>query len=232
MDDLEFRRRCIIDPFDQDKDFLLCKQRDPEHTRFAQQQAQFHRSLQVGMERVEVPEGLAARVQLRHSLRQRKIRRRIWVRGVALAASILAAIGLGLIITANPTDLQEIVLAHVYTELIHLNDRKDVQINDLTAVLNEIGHGLREDLGQVHYANTCLIRKSDGAHLIVSGKMGPVTVLLMPNERITHRFMLNDKRFTGVLTPTPGGGMAIVGEQGETLQAIEDKIRSSVLWAT
>lgn len=232
MDDLEFRRRCIIDPFDQDKDFLLYKQRDPEHTRFAQQQAQFHRSLQVGMERVEVPEGLAARVQLSHSLRQRKVRRRTWVRSVALAASILATIGLGLMITATRTDLQEIVLMHIYTELVHLNDRKDVQINDLAAVLGKIGHGLREHLGQVHYANTCLIRKRDGVHLIVPGKMGPVTVLLMPGERITHRSMLTDKRFTGVLTPTPGGGMAIVGEQGETIRAIEDKIRSSMLWAT
>ena len=232
MDDLEFRRRCITDPFDQHKDFLLTKQRDPEHTRFAQQRAHFDRSLQVAMERIEVPEGLAARIQLRHSLRQRKLRHRIWVRGVAVAASIVAAIGLVLVITATPTELQKVVLAHVYNELDHLNDRMDVQMTDLAAVLGKIGHGLRGDLGQVHYAKTCLMRKRDGVHLIVQGKMGPVTVLLMPGEHITRRATLTDERFTGVLTPTPDGSMAILGEQGEILRAIEHKVRSSVRWAS
>ena len=105
-------------------------------------------------------------------------------------------------------------------------------MNDLAAVLNSVGYGLQEDPGQIHYAGVCLMRKRVGVHLIVPGKIGPVTVLLMPGERITHRSMLSDERFTGVLTPTPGGSMAILGEQGETIRAIENKIRSSLLWAT
>ncbi len=232
MDDLEFRRRCIIDPFDQDKDFLLYKQQDPEHTRFAQQQENFHQSLQRSMKRVDVPEGLAARIQLRHSLRQRKVRRRIWLRSAGLAASILAAIGLALMMAPPSIDLQEVVLEHVYNELAHLNNNDDVPMNDLGAVLNSVGYGLRKNPGQVRYASICPIRTRDGVHLIVPGEIGPVTVLLMPGERIAQRSVLSDERFTGVLTPTPGGSMAILGEQGETIRSIENKILSSLLWAT
>ena len=59
-----------------------------------------------------------------------------------------------------------------------------------------------------------------------------MTVLLMPGERIAQRSVLSDERFTGVLTPTPGGSMAILGEHGETIRSIENKILSSLLWAT
>ena len=232
MDDLEFRRRCIVDPFDQDEDFLRKKQQDPEHARFARHQEQFDRNLKATMESVVVPEGLAARVLLRHSLQQRKVRRRTWIRSVALAASILMAVGIGLVFNASRTNLQEIVLAHVYTELDHLNDRKDVQMHDLDTILRKAGHSLEEDLGRVHYANICHIWKRDGVHLVVQGEIGPVTVLLMPGEHITQRTVVSDERFNGVITPTPDGSMAILGEEGEVIQTIEEKVRSSVRWDT
>ncbi len=76
-----------------------------------------------------------------------------------------------------------------------------------------------ESLGTVNYAGNCDIRnKQKGAHIVLQGKKGPVTVLIMPAEEVTARRRISDQRFHGVIIPAPRGSYAIVGEHDEALE--------------
>ncbi len=231
MDDLEFRRRCIADPFDQDEEFLLKKQENFVYAQFADRQAQFDRQVKDIMHSVKVPNGLQARIQLRHAFSQRQVRRRFWTYSLPLVASILFFSLMLMLLMPGSNDLQQVVLAHVYSELYHLDDRKNVQKPELRQILNTVGNDFKDDLGQVHYAGTCHIRKQSGVHLVLPGKVGPVTVLLMPGEAVEYRTTVADKRFSGVISHMPGGSMAILGEDGEDIDKLEQQLKSRLIWA-
>ena len=231
MDDLEFRRRCIADPFDQDEEFLRKKQENSVHAQFAERQVQFDSQIKDIMHGVRIPNGLQAHIQLRHAFTQRKVRRRFWTYSLPLVASTVFVSLMLLLLMPGSNDLQEVVLAHVYSELYHLDDRKDVQKPELRQILSSVGNGFKDDLGQVHYAGTCHIRKQSGVHLVLPGKVGPVTVLLMPGEAVEYRTAVADKRFSGVISQTPGGSMAILGEEGEDINNLEQQLKSQLTWA-
>jgi len=231
MDELEFRRRCIADPFDQDEEFLRKKQENSVHAQFAERQAQFDSQVKDIMHSVRVPNGLQARIQLRHAFTLRTVRRRFWTYLLPLVASTLFASLMLLLLMPGSNDLPEVVLAHVYNELYHLNDRKDVQKPELRQILSTVGNDFKDDLGQVHYAGTCHIRKQSGVHLVLPGRVGPVTVLLMPGEAVEYRISVADKRFSGVISPTPGGSMAVLGEEGEDTGKLEQQLKSRLIWA-
>lgn len=101
---------------------------------------------------------------------------------------------------------------------------------ELKDLFETVDTELQGNLGLIHYAGTCHIRKHDGVHLVMQGEIGPVTVLFMPGEEITRSSDITNGRFRGVIVPTPNGSMAILGEEGEPIQRIEEQLKSSVSW--
>ena len=230
MDDLEFRRRCVANPFDRDEVFLRKTRESPEHAQFVERQARFDRQLKAIMIDVAVPEGLEARIKLRHSLQQRQFASRFWKRSCALAAGLIIAAGVVILLILPRDGLQDAVLAHVYHELHHLIEQNSVTDARLQSVLSTAGGRLAREFDRVNYAGTCQIRHREGVHLVLKGRVGPVTVLLMPGEHIARRDVIEDARFKGIIVPTPNGSMAILGESGEPLQDIELKVLSAIVW--
>ncbi len=53
---------------------------------------------------------------------------------------------------------------------------------------------------------------------------GPVTVLILPGERIGGRIPILDPSLRGIIVPVERGSIAIVGEPGEALDAVERRI--------
>lgn len=230
MDDLEFRRRCIADPFDRDDAFLRKMKESPEYAQFVERQARFERRLRAVMIDVSVPEGLEARIQLRHSLQQGQFISRFWRRSLAMAAGLFFMAGIVSLLVTPRQALQDAVLAHVYHEMHHLIEQNSVSDARIRSVLGSVGGVLKGEFGVVNYAGTCQIRHRKGVHLVLKGQVGPVTVLLMPSEHIAKKSSIEDGRFKGVMLPTPNGGMAILGESGESLREIEHKVLSSIEW--
>ncbi len=232
MDDLEFRRRCIADPFDPDEAFQCKLHEQPEHEQLVQTQARFDRRIKELMEDVAVPQDLGARIRLRHSTQRRRRRRLFWVQGLAMAASVLVAIGLIRLYEATArADLPQVVLSHINGELRHLSEHKQVPDQRLDALLREVGGRLNGDLGQVRYAGACQMRKHKGVHMVVQGETGPVTVLIMPGEELARRMPVHGRRFKGVILPTPHGAMAVLGERSEPIEQTLDRLRSAVSWS-
>ncbi len=86
--------------------------------------------------------------------------------------------------------------------------------------------------GLITYAQSCKINGKLVPHLVIQGESGPVTVLLMPDERVESAEALEGEGINGVLIPVGNGSIAIIGEKDENLDDIQRNVTSSVTWST
>ncbi len=226
MNCLEFRRLCNTDLGHQDGDFLRHGRECPQCATLVMATKRFNRVLR-GALNVEVPEELVPRVVLKQSFFQARRRR-----SYAMAASILLAIGIagGLFMMPWGTPLDQVVVAHIKTESAYLQEKREISDDQLTRLFRAFGGELRGNIGKANYADTCKIRNKRGAHLVLAGRKGPVTVLLMPNESVSGRVPVHSSIFDGVIIPVGVGSMAIVGARGESLDEVEMRLTSAVQW--
>ena len=86
--------------------------------------------------------------------------------------------------------------------------------------------------GLITYAQTCKINGKRVPHLVIQGANGPVTVLLMPDEKVDRGTELEGKGINGLLIPVGDGSIAIIGEKDENIDAIRRNVTNSVTWNT
>lgn len=227
MNCLGFRRALSVRPASQDSEILSHRLACADCDSFARRQAVFERTLAEAI-KVEVPEGLASRILLAHGVRLRgggRVRRRL-----AFAASVALGLAAAWVAT-RPGPLDRAVIAHIDEEWSHLTDRGQVALAQVNRVLAPLGMMVDVDIGPVHYAGSCRIRRGLGAHLVLQGEKGPVTVLLLPDEQVKGRLPVRDGRFRGIIVPAGRGSMAIVGQPDEPLEEIERRLRLAVRFA-
>ena len=231
MNCMGFRRALSVRPASQDPEVLAHRRDCADCDAFARRQADFERTLGEAA-RIPVPESLASRVLVAHGValeRGSRVRRR------RLRVALAAGVALGLIASwlgLKREPLERAVLGHIDAERPHLADRRDLSPEQVNHVLAPLAIAVEAGLGQVHYAGTCRIRRHLGAHLVLPGEKGPVTVLFMPDERVAGRLPVRGARFQGIIVPAGRGSMAIVGEPGEPLEGIESRLRLTVRFAT
>ncbi len=69
------------------------------------------------------------------------------------------------------------------------------------------------------------------AHFVVQARHGPVTVLLLPDERIDTRVALDEDGFIGTIVPLEdGGSIAVVGEADEDISEVRDQVANALRW--
>jgi hypothetical protein len=76
------------------------------------------------------------------------------------------------------------------------------------------------DADRLRYAGRCRIGGDDGLHLILDGRRGPVTVLLLPGRSPARPLEAASQRFDVLVLPTAGAALALLGERGEPLEAL------------
>ena len=233
MNCIEFRRSIATNPTTQAEDVSQHVRDCQSCATFRHDQLDFEQHLRSAVN-IDIPEGLQSRILLRQStiVAQRDVYRR---RLFALAASFILAITV--IIGLQPQDstqpVNEIVLKHIYDEPEHLYGNLHVKQAELNKVLAAIGINASNTLGLVNYAGGCAIRDKDkGAHIVLQGEKGPVTVLFMPNEAVAMRTRVQDERFNGVIVPADRGSYAIIGELGEPLEVIERRLSDVVSYVS
>jgi len=161
---------------------------------------------------------------------RRAIKAPVWL---GLAASVLLAAFLGfrfLLPTEYPS-LGAEILAHLDHEpgALAVTDRA-VPEATLSRVLEKDVVGMDRGIGLVTYARTCVINGHDVPHLVIQGKRGPITLLLLPDEMIDAPVPLEGEGTEGVILPVGNGSIAIVGERGEALVDLEQRLENSVKW--
>jgi hypothetical protein len=150
--------------------------------------------------------------------------------GWALAASF--AIASVLVIWAlRPSDtLAHDIVAHVESESDSWLDKQPVAPATVTETLAKAGVALDVSSDKIMYARTCLFRGHRVPHLVVSTTQGPVTVLVLPDEKVAHRTAFHEDGMTGVITPAPRGSIAVLALGNEQIDAVAQQIQKSVRW--
>ena len=103
-------------------------------------------------------------------------------------------------------------------------------------MLEEAGGHLRseERIKQMHikFANGCNIASnSKGAHIVLDGEKGSVSVMVVHNSPVTTTFDVNDSRFAGKIIPFGEGNLIIVGEKDEPLDKYQEMISEAFEWS-
>ena len=157
-------------------------------------------------------------------------------RWFALAASVMLAAVIGVrmfAVDADNISLANEVLAHLDHEPAALvvsstpvSDERLIKV--VPASVAHMDHGA----GLITYAQSCEINGKTVPHLVIQGELGPVTILLMPDEEISAAQTLDGDNVHGVILPVGNGSIAIIGAREEPLERIEKSVLSSVAWST
>ena len=137
--------------------------------------------------------------------------------------------------TISEQDLAGQILAHmdhepwamVATNVAVSEDRVD-------RVFSQSGGTMEAEIGLVSYASSCIINGRQIPHLVIQGKNGPVTLLLMPEEMVSSPISIDGEGVQGVILPFGEGGsgsIALIGEREFNAEELKDRVVNSVEWS-
>ncbi|MDJ0910152.1 MAG: DUF3379 family protein [Woeseiaceae bacterium] len=156
---------------------------------------------------------------------------------LAVAATVAAVAVLGFFTLGDDhhayDSLADEIIAHLDHEPYALVVT-DVPVSDrrLNNIVPANIATMNHDAGLITYAESCVINGKLVPHLVIQGQQGPITILLMPDEKIDGPQSLMGESINGVLLPVGDGSIAIIGEEGENLEPVEQNLRDSVRWST
>lgn len=164
---------------------------------------------------------------------RRSVSKPVWL---AIAASVLLAAFVGLRvgdIEVPHQSLGDQLLAHMDHEPYALKVSSDA-VSDarLTRVVPANVATMNHNSGLITYAQSCVINGHDVPHLVIQGKKGPITILLMPEEALETAEEIIGKNIQGVILPVGGGSIAIIGDSEEQLEDVKSNVLESVNWST
>lgn len=155
----------------------------------------------------------------------------------AVAATVVLATSIGIRMSGMGDEhydsLPEAVLAHVDHEpqsLVVTNVAVTEQ--QLESVVPAKYANLDSERALITYAMSCKINGHDVPHLVMQGERGPITILLMPFEKIDAPTPLEGANVKGVILPVGDGSVAIIGVREEQLDLIERQVVNAVTWTT
>jgi hypothetical protein len=164
---------------------------------------------------------------------RRRLPKPVWF---ALAATVLLAVFVGIRnsdMGSIEGTLEEQVLAHVDHEPRAFRvTSTPVSDSRLAKVVPDNLAAMNHDTGLITYAQSCVINGKTIPHLVIQGEYGPVTILLMPEEKISAAKLLDGVNIRGVILPVGNGSIAIIGNREERLDRIKQNVLDSVMWST
>lgn len=164
---------------------------------------------------------------------RRVIFRSAWL---AVAASVLIAAVIGIRMAGIGVEygtLEEQLLAHVDNEPASLLPATTpVSDRQLSQVVPANIATMNHDAGLITYAMSCSINGNDVPHLVIQGEHGPITILLMPYEKVAEASSIDGVNVQGIILPVGDGSIAIIGSREEQLDVVKQKVLDSVMWST
>lgn len=150
--------------------------------------------------------------------------------GWAWAASA-ALLSVLVIWALRPGDtLARDLVAHIEFESNSWSSDHPVPTTTVSDILAKAGVALDMSSEKVMYARSCLFRGHVVPHLVVTTSRGPVTVLVLPHENVSHRTTFHEDGMSGVIAPAPHGSIAILALGGESVDAVAQEVQHSVRW--
>lgn len=133
-------------------------------------------------------------------------------RRLALAASVAGvAVLAGLLWIGVPREsLATAVVAHMAEEPNAWRSATSLPGAAVSQVLSRAGVRLKPGLQDVTYAHRCLFRGHQVPHLVVQTPGGPVTIMVLPDERVAGPSEFQEGGYRGVLVPSARGSIAVL----------------------
>ncbi len=232
MECLEFRRQLGSDPRHESA-AMAAHRRDCSGCAEAQARAlgfelQLKRALAV-----PVPAGLADRVllaQMTAERRGRGARRRRWIGGLALAASLVLAVGLGVFWRARPAlALPALMVDHLQHEPQAFTRHEPLPADDVRQRFDLRGVRLAAALpAGISYVSACPVGPYKTVHMVMPEQEGPVTVIYVAGHREAARTEFQEGAWRGRSVPMGQGTLVLLAQQGRTFDALEQGWRHSI----
>jgi hypothetical protein len=152
---------------------------------------------------------------------------------LALAASLVLCVGVGALFWALRP--QPSLAAGVIGHIEHESDSWS-QVTPMTAAATAevlAGAGVSLDPGDttVTYARICLFHGHWVPHLVVRTSSGPVTVMVLRQERLATPQSFRQNGYSGTLVPTPAGGtLAVVAQGTADMAAVNRTLDPHLHW--
>jgi hypothetical protein len=228
MECLEFRRAAGADPGHLSAEAAAHRDVCPECAGFLQQTLVLDARILAAL-RVPVPVRGAVAVTP-NVVAFPRIERRRWM---ALAASIAGGVMIGslLWVSAPRVSLAEDVVRHMAHEpgaMVMSSAPEDA--SKVERVMERGGIRLRSDAGMVSYAQTCRFRGEKVPHLVVQTEVGPVTVMVLRNEKVTAPVKFAEQGYVGTILPAGPGSVAVIGPTGADLSQVAERVAAAVVW--
>lgn len=137
------------------------------------------------------------------------IRSRARSMGIGLAATLL--VGVALWLSQPPQTLAAEVIAHIENEPLSWSAPKPVSPALLTSILEPAGIKLQAPFGMaVVYARSCSFKGHFVPHFVVETESGPITMMVLPQVRVSSPVRFHSEGYRGLLLPLNGGALAVV----------------------
>ena len=150
----------------------------------------------------------------------------------ALAASVLLAMLAVLSVwLLRPSDtLAREVVAHVQEEPESWLARQHVDAQGINDALRSAGVSLDITSDRITYAQSCWFRDHYVPHLVVQTAQGPVTVMILRNQRVSGRRTFHEAGMSGVIVPASQGSIAVLARGGANVDGVATQMQQDVHW--
>ncbi|MDC0598353.1 DUF3379 domain-containing protein [Gammaproteobacteria bacterium] len=250
MNDLDFEQRALANPYDDSPEFLAALQENVERQHFLEDLKKFEDQFRTSLHSVSASDELKQSL-LDPLLLEQKVKtpsssaeaandKRFWTRLLPVAACLVLAIGMTITYLPslqNGTTLtfEQEVFAHIYDEIDYLQVENNLSVAELNGIMaNVVSSQLQQspDLSalNIRMAMDCVFAQQDSIHMVLAGNEGAVTVFVIPNSPVSNEMSISDERFEGIISPTPGGNLVIIGEKQESILEFKNLLASNMAW--
>jgi len=98
----------------------------------------------------------------------------------------------------------------------------------LQSLFASVGASLKEPIDSMSYAGECEIEGRLGLHIVMQEETGPVTVIVMPGQKLAAIEAFRAGGYSGELIPVKGGMVAIIGNSMEQLALAQARFFKAV----
>lgn len=228
MNCLEFRRQLGVDPQSAGADFVRHRQECARCAEAAARAVEFEAALRRALN-VEPATQLAESILLAQATQQQR-GRRVWMRRgglLALAATLVLAVGMGMRVEARPLSAQAVDHLHGEPEALKLTQA--VPAASVRAAFAKRGIALRHDVSaEVVYVGCCPMGRHLTVHMVMPGNSGPVTVIYVVDDRVGQSEDFEREGWRGRSVPIGGGTLILLARDSGQFDGIEAEWRTAL----
>lgn len=233
MDDLEFRRRLIAAPYEEDEELLEALEQSPKAQKLQADMQELNDQIAQAL-KVEVPEGLTEQLILRQRFHQHKEKQQKFKWAFAMAASVMLVITATFTLWPQPhSNLADYALAHVYHEPAALESiDESVGLQQVNVKLASYGVQATGELGHVYYSNHCDFKGKRSLHMVVEHQGEKFSIFVVPelNDFDKAPSEFSDKRYQGAVTSHQNTGLIVIGESKSQVKSLNEQLSKSFDW--